>query len=98
MEVQMAIATNKRRYALTLTPARVQRFQELCKRLNLPPSTMSSALDDVLDSLSDTFQLAADKGADCITDIVSMAGKQMDSLNEEKRKHEDEKKRNPGAR
>jgi hypothetical protein len=87
----MATIEKKRRYAVTLTPSRVERFQGLCKQLGMPPSTMSAALDDLLDGVSDTFQLAADQGADCITDIVAMAGKQMDSLHEEERKFNEDK-------
>lgn len=87
----MAISKDKRRYSLTLTPARVDRFQNICKRLKLPPSTMSNALDDLLDGLADTLQAAADKG---ITGIVSLMENQMDLLHEEERKHEERQKRN----
>lgn len=91
----MAISKDKRRYSLTLTPARVDRFQDICKRLKLPASTMSSALDDVLDGLADTLQTAADKG---ITGVVSLMENQMNLLHEEERKHEEGQKRNPDTR
>jgi protein-disulfide isomerase-like protein with CxxC motif len=86
----MAIGKDKRRYSVSLTPARVDRFQALCKQLGMPPSTMSSALDDVLASLADTFQTAADNG---ITGVVSLMENKMEKLHEEKRKHEEGQKR-----
>jgi phosphoribosylformylglycinamidine (FGAM) synthase-like enzyme len=80
----------KRRYTVTLTPAHVKRFQDICKRLGMPTSTMSKAFDDTLVGLSDTLQIAADQGASGIGDIVTMMGKQMELLKQEQIKHEEE--------
>lgn len=81
----MAISKNKKRYYVTLTPAHVDRFQGLCKRLNLPPSTMSNALDDMLDNISDTFQMALDKGSLQISDLMKVMGKQMQLIEDEEK-------------
>lgn len=92
----MAISARKKRYALTLTPAVVERFQGLCKRLNMPPSTMSNAVDDLLDNISDTFQLAIDKGTIDLSDLMKVMGKQMEliEIEEKERKNVSEQKRN----
>jgi len=81
----MAISKHKRRYALTLTPSVVDRFQGLCKRLNLPNSTMSNAVDELLDNVSDTFQLALDKGNIELSDLMKVMGKQLELLEAEKK-------------
>lgn len=91
----MAISKLKKRYALTLTPAVVDRFQGLCKRLNMPPSTMSNAVDDLLDNISDTFQMALDKGTIEISDLMKVMGKQMELIEaeEKERKNVSQQKR-----
>jgi hypothetical protein len=81
----MAISKHKKRYNVTLTPAHVNRFQGLCKRLNLPPSTMSNAIDDLLDNISDTFQTALDKGSLEISDLMKFMGKQLELIEEEEK-------------
>lgn len=91
----MAISKDKRRYSLTLTPARVERFRDICKQLKLPASTMSSALDDMLDRLADTLQTAVDEG---LTGVVSLLEKEMNLLYVEEGKHEEGQKRNPDTR
>jgi len=81
----MAISKFKKRYALTLTPATVDRFQGLCKRLNMPPSTMSNAVDDLLDHISDTFQMGLDKGSIEVSDLMKLMGKKMELLETEEK-------------
>jgi len=76
----MAISKYKKRYNLTLTPAVVDRFQGLCKQLHLPPSTMSNAVDDLLDNVSDTFQAAIDKGSMELSDLMKLMGKQLELI------------------
>jgi len=85
----MAINAKRKRYQLSLTPAIVDRFQGLCKRLNMPTGTMSNAVDDLLDSISDTFQMALDKGTIEISDLMKLMGKQMELIEteEKERKH-----------
>lgn len=82
----MAISKSKRRYTVTLTPSNVDRFHDLCRRLGLPPSTMSNACDDIINNLSDTFQMALDKGTMEIGDLFIVMGKQMQLLHEEEKK------------
>ncbi len=72
----MAISVKKKRYMLTLTPANVERFQALCKRLGLPLSTMSDALNDQLVELCEIFQIATDKGTTGIVNLLK--AKQQD--------------------
>ena len=81
----MAISQKKKRYYVTLTPAHVDRFQDLCKRLNLPPSTMSHAIDDLIDNVSDTFQMALDKGSLQISDLIKVMGKQLELIEDEEK-------------
>lgn len=91
----MAISKHKKRYNVTLTPAHVERFQRLCKRLNLPPSTMSNAIDDLIDNISDTFQAALDKGSIDLSDLMKIMGKQLELIEaeEKERKSVSEQKR-----
>jgi hypothetical protein len=76
------IPEGKKRYTLTLTIAHVDRFQTLVKRLGLPPNTMSNAVDDLIGSLSDTFQTALDKGSLQLSDLFRVMGKQMELIEE----------------
>jgi hypothetical protein len=88
----MAISKNKKRYQLSLTPAVVDRFKSLCKRLNLPESTMSNACDELLNNVSDTFQMALDKGNIELSDLMKVMGKQLELLEGEKKSHAEQKR------
>ena len=90
----MGISTSRKRYQLSLTPANVDRFQRLVKRMNLPSSTMSQACDDVIRSLSETFEAALDKGSFQVSDLMKLMGQQMELLeiDEKERKHVSEQK------
>ena len=81
----MSIGKNKKRYYVTLTPAHVDRFQGLCKRLSLPPATMSNALDDVLIGLSEAFEMALEKKEMKVSDIINLMGKQIGLIEEEEK-------------
>lgn len=78
----MAIGKDKKRYSVTLTPGHVDRFRSLCKRLHLPENTMSNAFDDILVTLSETFETALDKGTLSIGDLFKVMGQQMELLEE----------------
>ena len=94
----MAISANKKRYNVTLTPAVVERFQGLCKRLNLPPSTMSNLCDDSISSVSDTFQMALEKGSLEISDLMKVMGKQLELIEaDEKERKIEKQKRNTNS-
>jgi hypothetical protein len=54
---------------------------------------MSNAFDDVINNLSDTFQLALDKGTMELSDLFRVMGKQMELL-EEVKKPDARQKRN----
>lgn len=81
----MAISKNKKRYNVTLTPAVVDRFQSLCKKLKLPPSTMSNLCDDAISNVSDTFQMALEKGSIELSDLFKVMGKQFEQLEDNKK-------------
>ena len=91
----MAIGKGKKRYYVTLTKTRVDRFQSLCKRLGMPPSTMSNALDDMVDNISDVFQTALDKGNIEISDLFRVMGQQMELLEEDKKTDARQKRNTP---
>jgi hypothetical protein len=79
------LAAGKKRYNLSLTVTNVERFQTLCKRLGMPRNTMSNAVDDLINSVSDTFQTALDKGSMELSDLFKLMGKQMELIEEDKR-------------
>jgi len=93
----MALSKSKKRYQLSLTPSIVERFQGLCKRLNMPNNTMSNAVDDLLDNLSDTFQMALDKGSIELSDLMRVMGKQMELIEAEEKERKNVSKQKPDS-
>jgi phosphoribosylformylglycinamidine (FGAM) synthase-like enzyme len=87
----MAINSEKRRYAVTLTPANVDRFQNLCKRLKLPASTMSAAIDDTIRDLCGVLQISLDKGTTGIGNLFKEKQQEMELL-----LHQEQKEKNDG--
>lgn len=81
----MAISKSRKRYQLSLTPSNVERFQNLVKRMGLPPGTMSQACDDVIRDLSETFERALEKGSFELSDLMKLMGQQLELLEEEKK-------------
>lgn len=81
----MAISKFKRRYAVTLTPSVVDRFQGLAKRMKLPPSAMSELCEDSIRNVSDVFQDALDRGSMELSDLFKVMGKQMELIEEDKK-------------
>lgn len=79
------LPAGKKRYNVTLTEAHVNRFKGLCKRLGMPSNTMSNAFDDIICNLSDTFQMALDKGSIELSDLFKVMGKQMELIEEDQR-------------
>lgn len=79
------IAEGKKRYQLTLTVTNVERFQSLADKLGLPKNSMSNAVDDLINSLSDTFQTALDKGSMNLSDLFKLMGKRLELIEEDKR-------------
>jgi hypothetical protein len=67
--------SGKKRYNVTLTESSVDRFQSLRKQLGLPLNTLSNACDDIICNLSDTFQMALDKGTIELSDLFKVMGK-----------------------
>lgn len=84
----MSISKNKKRYNLTMSPVVVERFQTLCRKLHLPPSTMSNLCEDAISNVSDTFQLAVDKGNFQLSDLFKVMGKQLQLLEDDKKRSE----------
>lgn len=82
----MSISKYKKRYNLSLTPSIVDRFQILCKELKLPPATMSNLCDDAISNVSDTFELALQKGSIDLSDLFKVMGKQIELLEDDKKR------------
>lgn len=94
----MGIPKDKHRYNVTLTPANVERFRQLCKDLGLPAGTMSAAIDDLLRNLGDMFQAAKDQGKFSMSDLFALMGKQLGEIEEEDKKRDPEQKRVAASR
>lgn len=80
------LAPGKKRYSVSLTSARVEKFQALCREFGMPSNTMSNAFDDLLRDLADVFQEAKERGTMNISDIFRLMGRQMELIMEEERK------------
>lgn len=87
----MAIPEKKKRYMVTLTPSNVERFQSLRKQLGMPPSTMSCACDDAIDTISNTFQAALNKGSLDLSDLFKVMGQQLELLEVEDKQRKEKK-------
>lgn len=94
----MAIAKNKQRYSVTLTPANVDRLQAIMKKIGLPPSTLSHFIDDQLPTLAATFETAYAKGTMDISDLFVLLGNQMQLLDEKEDLKNDQKKIHGGEK
>lgn len=71
----------KKRYSVTLTPARVERFQALAEKLKLPPNAMSCAIDDLLhDMCEQVFEPAIKQGTFGLDDIFRIMGENVQKL------------------
>jgi hypothetical protein len=81
----MAVPKHKRRYSVTLTPALVHRFQDLCKDLGVPPSAMSSAFDDFLRDINDVMQIWKDEGKIDVKSLKKLMGKQLELIESEEK-------------
>lgn len=80
------LAPGKKRYSVTLTEAKVERFRSLCVAVGLPSSSMSALCDDSISGMSDVLQTAKDKGTIGLGDIFKLMGSQIEMMIEEERK------------
>lgn len=88
------LAPGKKRYSVTLTESKVDRFRSLCSDVGLPPSSMSALCDDAISGMSDVLQTAKDQGTIGLKDIFRLMGSQIELMMEEERKESaDYKKR-----
>lgn len=78
------VGPGKKRVTVTLTESVVTRFQTICKETNLPPATLSRAIDDFLKGIVDVLETARARGRFTIRDMFEMMGKQMELLQEGK--------------
>jgi hypothetical protein len=85
------IAVGKKRYSLTLTQAKVERFQTLLKQTGMAGS-MSSLCDQALESTSDQLQIFRDNGTIKISDLFNLIGQQMDLMEDERGKTGEQKR------
>lgn len=83
----MPIPSNKRRFSLTLTPENVHRFKAALKKANMPPSVLSTAVDDFLRDMSGTLEKCSEKGNVNLMDFFTMLGEQVMQLQEEEKQH-----------
>jgi hypothetical protein len=83
---QMTIAKHKHRYTVTLTPALVHRFHDLCHDLGIPPSGMSSAFDDFLKDINDVMQIWKDEGKIDVKSLKKLMGKQLELIESEEKR------------
>lgn len=90
----------KKRYSVTLTPANVERFQELAEYFGMPPAVMSRSIDDFLQDMCSVLQSGKEQGKLDISDIFRLMGKQMElRLDKEEAKNgEVRQKRSPNSR
>lgn len=72
----------KRRYMLSLTKERVDRFHLLSKDFGLPPSTMSRAVDDFLADIVGVMEKARAKGSYTFRDVFTFMGEQLELITE----------------
>lgn len=79
-----AVGPGKMRVTLTLTESVVTRFRTICKETNLPPATMSRAIDDFLKGMVDVLETARSRGRFTIRDMFTMMGEQMELTQEGK--------------
>lgn len=93
----MAISKFKKRYFVTLEPSVVERFQSLALRLGMPPSVMSNACNDALRSMADVFQIGLEKGTIATSDIMKLAGQQMELIEKEEKERKNVSKQKPDS-
>jgi len=88
----------KKRYMFTLTESNVTKLQGYLKRGNLPPSTLSFAVDEFLAGMGKMFDIAVPKGKFTVVDYFNLMGEQMELIQEDEKKeaeqHVQKQKRN----
>jgi hypothetical protein len=78
------VGPGKKRVTVTLTESVVTRFQTICKEMNLPPATLSRAIDDFLKEIVDVLETARSRGRFTIRDMFEMMGKRLELIQEGK--------------
>ena len=68
----------KKRYQVTLTEENVVRFQNLSITLNLPVSSMSLMLDDMLRNVVGSMEKLTKKGNVSLADMFKVIGEQLE--------------------
>lgn len=84
--------SGKRRYSVTLTPERVDAFQDAAKALGLPPGTMSASIDDFLKDMTAVLVKAKVRGKFGLNDIFITIGEQIEKLQEEEKRDAEKRK------
>lgn len=88
----------KKRYALTLTVDNVNAFKDALKKANLPPSVLSSSVDDFLRDMAKTVDKCASRGAFTLIDFFTILGEQVQDLVQEEKTHAEKHKEKKPAR
>jgi cysteinyl-tRNA synthetase len=79
------IKSTKKRYTFTLTQKNVEAYQALMKKLNIPQSALSNAMDSFISEMTTTMQKCVDKGSFTITDLFTLMGEQMELITKEEK-------------
>lgn len=72
----------KKRYMFTLTEAHVERFRAMAKTVNLPPATLSNAIDEFVRDVVKAMEMAQAKGKFGIRDFLGYVGEQIELIQE----------------
>lgn len=87
----------KKRIMITVTESVVTRFQTICKETNLPPATLSRAIDDFLKGIVDVLETARRSGKFTISDMFNMMGKRLELAEMEEVKNVQKKPQTKGV-
>lgn len=88
----MSIADGKKRFILSLTTKNVHMFRDACKRLGMPPSSLSTAVDEYLEGMVPMLDTASKSGKLTVTDFFTYMGTKVQEMIDEEKLQEEEKK------
>lgn len=79
----------KSRFTFTLTTENVRTFQKLMKQGNLPPATLSNAVDDFIRDMNKVITKAMAQGSFSLKDMFHLMGDQLELLQNEEGKNDE---------
>ena len=72
------LPSGKKRYSVSLTQEKVEKFQSLCRDLGMPLRVMSEVCDDALDNMSAYFQIVKQEGVTGYAQVMRVMAKQIE--------------------